>query len=378
MKRWEISGLQAGWLTAGAVALTGHALAVSHFMKAGGRDAWISGIITIPLAFLAVWSLNRLRSIFPQDTIVQYLPKVLGFAGYPVAALYTLYYFTTVFFTIRMTTDWMVDSILPETPSWVISTLYMAAISYAAVSGLDVIARINQFTLPLLTCLGMLVSISTMQAKDYRLLFPLFEKGLVPVLGSGLLSLGYYGETSILAMFDAYVRQQDRKRLFKAHAWALLFILTTFTGPLAGSIATLGYRLAINMPYPTFQHWLMVSYARFFERTDLLAVHQWLAGAYVRTALYLLMAVQGSYQLTGTGALQKRLPFRWFIPGAAAVLVALSEWAVPSQPAFDQFVLQIYLPTGAGLGIFLPPLLLGIAWARGLTRTKQGAQTHGA
>lgn len=378
MKRWEISGLQAGWLAAGAVALTGHALAVSHFMKAGGRDAWISGLVTLPLAFLAVWSFYRLRLAFPRDTIVQYLPKVLGIAGYPVAALYTVFYFAAVVFTLRMTTDWMVEAILPETPSWVIGLLYMGAVTYIAFGGLDVLARVNQFTLPLLTFLGILVSISTMQVKDYRLLLPLFEKGPAPILAAGVLALGYYGETSILAMYDAYVRPQDRKGLFKAYSFALLYIVTTFTGPLAGSIATLGHRLAANMPYPTFQHWLMISFARFFERTDLLAVHQWLAGAYVRTGLYLLMGVQGCFQLLPQGKLQKRLPAKWVLPGAAALLVVTSELLFENLLTFDAFVVRVYLPGSLYLGIILPPVLLAIAWMRGLTRTKQGAQTHGA
>jgi spore germination protein KB len=378
MKRWEISAFQAGWLTAGAVVLTGHALAVTHFMQAGGRDAWISGLINMPLLFLAAWSLYRLRLIFPRDTIVQYLPKVLGVVGYPVAAIYVTFLFGAVLFTLRMTTDWMVDSILPETPALVISGLYMAAVVYAALSGLDVLARINQFTLPLLALLGMTVSVSTMQAKDYRLLFPLLEKGPWPLLSASVLALGFFGETSIMGMYDAYVLPEDRKKLFRAYIFPLLFIVTTFTGPLAGSIATLGHRVAADMPYPTFQHWLMVSYARFFERTDLLAVHQWLAGAYVRSGIYLLMAVQGLYQLFSRTTLQKRLPAKWLIPGAAAAVVALSEKAIPSQPVFDTFVLSIYLPTTACLGILLPPLLLAIAWIRGLTRTKRGAQIHGA
>ena len=378
MKRWEISALQSGWLIAGSVVLTGHALAVTHFMQVGGRDAWISGLINLPLLFLAAWSLYRLRLIFPRDTIVQYLPKILGVAGYPVAAGYVTFLFAAALFTLRMTTDWMVDSILPETPALVIGVLYMAAVVYATLSGLDVLARVNQFTLPLLALLGMTVALSTMQAKDYRLLFPLLEKGPWPLLNASVLALGFFGETSVTAMYDAYVRPDERKKLFKVYIFPLLFIFTTFTGPLAGSIATLGHRLAADMPYPTFQHWLMVSYARFFERTDLLAVHQWLAGAYVRSGIYLLMAVQGLYQLFSQTSLQQRLPAKWLIPGVGAVLVAISQWAIPSQPAFDTFVLSIYLPATACLGILLPPLLLAIAWMRGLTRTKQGAQTHGA
>ncbi|MDF2631327.1 MAG: GerAB/ArcD/ProY family transporter [Symbiobacteriaceae bacterium] len=378
MNRWEISALQAGMLTAGAVALTGHALAVSHFMQAGGRDAWMAGPLSLPVAALAFWSFHRLRRAFPKDTLVQYLPKILGPVGYAVAALYIAYYFTVVIFTIRMTTDWMVDSILHDTPSWIMSILYMGAVAYIAVGGLDVLARVVQFTLPLLSVLGMLVSVSTMQTKDYGLLLPIFEKGLPPVLFTAFLGMGYFGETSITAMFDAYVQSADRKKLPRAYAFALLFIGMTLTGPLAGAVAALGYRVAENMPYPTFQHWLMVRYARFFERTDLLAVHQWLAGAYVRSGLFLLMSVKGVYQLFPKSKLEQRVPLKWALAGTAGIVVAISELGFGNKPFFDEFILNIYLPAGAWLGMILPPILLAIAWIRGLTRPKQGAQTYGA
>lgn len=374
MRKWEISSLQAGMLVAGIVALTGHALAVSQFIRAGGRDAWLSGIFALPMAAVAVWSWYKLTLIFPGQTVVQYLPRVLGPLGYPIAALFPIYYFTVVVFTIRMTTDWMVDTILPDTPSWVMGLLYMAAVVYPTLGGLDVLARINQFTLPLLTGLGILVSLATMQAKDYGLLLPLFENGPAPLVATTFLGMGYYGETSIVGMYNAWVGKSDRPKLLKAYLLALVFVVTTLTGPLAGSVATMGYRTAENMPYPTFQHWLMVSFARFFERTDLLAVHQWLAGAYVRCAIYLLMAVTGCCQLVN----KPQAKLTYLVPGAALLVVVLSELAFGTKPIFDEFVTYVYLPAGAYLGIFLPPLLLLVAWARGLSRKGQGAQSHGA
>lgn len=374
MKRWEISAVQSAMLISGVVALTGHALAVTQFMRAGGRDAWMSGIVAFPAVVLAHWCWYKLRRRFPGDTLVQYLPKVLGIAGYPVAVAYIIYLFTIVVFTLRMTTDWMVDSILQETPTWVMGGLYMAAVTYSALGGLDVLARTNQFLLPLLTGLGIFVSVGTIQAKDYGLLTPFFENGLQPVLAATFLGIGALGgETSVVSMYDAYVLKSEQKKLFKVYLLAIVYIIITLTGPLAGSAATLGYRVAQNMPYPTFQHWLMMGFARFFERTDLLAVHQWLAGAYVRCGLYLLMAVHGCRQLTPI----KRVSWTWLLPGAALLTVIVSESAFPNKPVFDQFILDIYLPTGLYFGIVMPPLLLLVAWVRKLGKPSQGVQTYG-
>jgi len=373
MQRWEISSTQAGMLAAGVVALTGHALAVTYFLQAGGRDAWLSGPLALPLGLIAIWSYSYLGRLFPGKTIVEYLPKLLGYLGYVVAVLYVVFLFAVLVFTIRLTMDWLVDSILPETPSWVMGFLYMASVYYLAVLGLDAIARTNQFTLPLLTVLGIFISVASMQAKDYRLLLPMFEKGLGPVFSTTLLGLGNVGELLVILMYNAYVAPGDRKKSGKAYALALLYAITTLTGPLAGSIAALGYRVAGNMTYPTFQHWLTVTFARFFERTDLLAAHQWLAGAYVRCALYLLMFGTGFNQLL-------RVKFRhtYLLAGAALAVVILSEIAFPTRTVFDEWVTRMYLPASAVLGVVLPPLLAAVAWARGMGRKAQGAKTHGA
>lgn len=374
MKKWQISSLQAGMLVAGVVALTGHALAVTHFMRAGGRDAWLAGILAFPIAVFAIWCMVKLSERFPGKTVVEYLPAILGYPGYLLSTLYILYYMTVVIFTLRTTMDWLVDTILMETPSWVMGMVYMGTVAYAALGGLDIVARINQFTLPLLTVLGFLVSFATMPEKDYTLLTPMFEHGWGPVMLVTILGLGYYGETSILMMHSAYVVKDERKKLLKAYLLALVFVVTTLTGPLAGSVATLGHRVAEIMPYPTFQHWMMVSFARFFERTDLLAVHQWLAGAFVRCALYVLMAAAGSSQIT-----KQKLNLRWTTAALAFIAVIASEMIFPTKPFFDQFVIRIYLPAGVVMGILLPPLLLGIAALRGLNPgAAKGASTHGA
>lgn len=369
---WQISALQAAMLVAGAVSLTGHALAVTFFMQAGGRDSWMSGLIALPAGAIAIWSMARLSLLYPGKTVVEYLPRVLGLAGYPLAGLYVLYYLTTVIFTLRMTTDWMVDSILMQTPSWVLGLTYMLAILYVAWLGLDTVARVNQFTLPLLSGLGVLVALGTAQAKDYSLLMPFFEFGLGPVLSATFLGLGYFGEMSILLMIGGYVRPRERPRLVTYSLIALLFVVTTLTGPLAGSTATLGYRVAEQMPYPTFTHWMMVSLARFFERTDLLAVHQWLAGAYARCALFLLMAVKG-----GTQLFRVKKPSNTPLMAVGLLVVAGAELLFPHKPFFDEFVRMVYLPAGAFLGIFLPPVLLLVAWVRSLNRTSQEVGGHG-
>lgn len=373
MKRWEISALQASLLIMGMISMSGHALTTTQFLRAGGRDTWMVGLIALPAGILAAWALTRLRLMFPSDTLVQYLPKVFGYAGYVIAALYVVYFFVVVVFTLRMTTDWMVDSILTETPSWIMGVLYIAAVAYTALGGLDVVARTNQFTLALLVGFGFLVSFSTMQAKDYRLLLPFFEKGYGPVLSAAFLCLGYYGEVSVVGIFDAYVKRKEQKQLFKWYLLALFFAAGVFTGPVAGSMATLGYRVAQNMPYPTFQHWLMVSYPRFFERIDLLAVHQWLAGGYVRCAVYLLLASRGLCQLVAV----KRVPEKWVLSAVAIVSVIVSELAWDSKPSFDRFIMDVYLPVGAYLGTLFPPVIWLVALVRGLGKASQGKQTYG-
>lgn len=265
---------------------------------------------------------------------------------------------------MRRTSDWLVDSLLPETPPPLLAALYLAAVLFLAVAGIETLARTNQVTLPLLTGLGILVSSMTMPEKDYRLLLPLLERGAAPVLHSAWLAMGILGELCLLGMFVQYVR--DPRLNLRAGLLAVAFGVMTMTGPVSGAVAVMGHQQAAGMPYPSYQHWLMISFTRFVERSDLLAVHQWLVGAYVRIGLFLFALTLGSRQLVSA---RRSL---WFAAGGGLLVWALSVFAFPDILAFDAFVTGLYLPAGAVLGVVLPPLLWALAAARGLLPGRGG------
>lgn len=357
----RISAVQCGMLVAGTTSITNHALAVTYLLQAGGRDAWLSGLIAAPLAFLAMAALVGLSRSFPRLSIIEYLPRLLGgVLGRVVGLAYIIYFLLAAIFTLRRTTDWLVDSLLPETPPWLIASLYLLACLYLALGGIEPLARMNQFTLVSLTILGMFISTMTMPQKDYGLLRPIMEHGPLPALLAGLVALGILGELCVLSMFVHYA--PPTSRTLKATLVGVLYAVVTMTGPVSGSIAALGHRQSSNMPYPTFQQWLLISFARFFERTDLLAVHQWLVGAYVRLGLFLYAAGLGLGQLTGSK--------RWRpLAAVSAVAVIISSLALfRNTISFDAFIVFIYFPAGGLMGILLPLLLWSLAAVRGMLR----------
>ncbi len=354
----EISAFQAGMVVATITAISNHALSLTYLVRAGGRDAWMAGFVILPPMLLVIAAVVSLSNAFPGRSLVQYLPKVLGPGlGHVLAGAYIIYFLLSAIFGLRRTTDWMIDSVLTETPAVVIAALYLAACLYVALGGIEILARVNQLTLPTLTIVGMFVSVMTMPAKNYQLLLPMFEYGLGPVFTSSVVALCIFGEISVLAMFTQYVK--DRQRLFKAGAWGVVYAAWVMIGPTAGAIASLGYRQAANMPYPTYQQWLLVSFARFIERTDLLTVHQWLVGAYVRTGLLIWAAAQGTSQLLGI----KR--WRLFLIGGGVLVLASSLVPFPDVTRFDVFVTRYYLPVSGFMGVLLPLLIWVVAAVRG-------------
>lgn len=364
-----INALQCGMLIAGFTSITNHALAVVYLLQAGGRDAWMGGLIGLPLAMMSVAALISLSRIFPRQSLVQYLPRLLGRgAGHILAVIYLLYFAAGIIFTLRRTTDWLVDSLLPETPPWMITGLYLVACLYIALAGIETLARTNQFTLPVLTFLGLLVSFLTGPAKDYRLMLPVLADGVGPVAAVSWTALGIFGELCIVGMFAQYV--QVRPGVLQASLVGVLYAAVTMTGPVTGAIAALSYRQGANMPYATYQQWLMISFARFLERTDLLAVHQWLVGAYVRTGLLLFAVGLGIWQLAGMGTRSRLTVGAGLLAGLLAMLL------FPNVVSFDEFAVALYLPAGALLGVVTPVLLWAVAKARGLRKEEAGG--HGA
>lgn len=285
----SIGLLQNSMIMLMCVGLMNHVLVIPMLFDKAGRDAWISILlIGVPLFIWIPMIYYILKKIKHQHLLVWLKEKYSSWVAWALIVPFLIYLFLMGFITIRETTTWLVTSSLPQTPIFATGTAFMVLCFFAARSGIKGIAILSGILLPLVIVFGYFVSFSNMKFKDYGLLRPMFEHGLMPTF-KGMI----YAGSGIIEMSILLFLQRHLKSKYKVwHLWilGLLFMYLLF-GPVTGALAEFGPFMASLQRYPAFEEWRLVKIGRHLEHVDFLVIYQWTSGAFIRIATVLFLFV---------------------------------------------------------------------------------------
>lgn len=278
-----------------SVGLANHVLIVPLLLSEATRDAWMSVIVAlaviIPWTLIPLYGLMKKLKHKPFDRwLFEHMPP---FFGWLVLGYFLVLLFLIALETLIVTSSWTGTTYLPETPTFVVSCVFLGVCLYAACSGLRTIAFVGCVLVPFVVLLGDFVMSANMPHKEYGYLLPMLEYGISPVLRGVLPCLTSFGELFMLLLFQHHLHKQ---KSFKR--WQLL-LLTVFLalltiGPVMGAISEFGPIEAEKMRYPAFSQWRLVSIGKYFEHVDFFAIFQWLSGALVRLSFTMYLLIEYS------------------------------------------------------------------------------------
>lgn len=187
-----------------------------------GRDMWISGIIGIVTVLLFAILIITIGRNFPDKTIVEYCPELLGRPlGKAVGLLISVYFFLSACSSISMYVQHLTGFLLPETPFIVVGTLHVFIICYLVWEGTEVIGRISVFAFAMAVVFYLLVFMASLSEINLYRITPLFDSGVAPVFKSSLATDTFIGMSQlIIAMILPNV--QDKKKAIGSAASGLL------------------------------------------------------------------------------------------------------------------------------------------------------------
>lgn len=286
----KITTLSAAMMILTSGGILNHVIIIPMLLQAAGRDAWLSVILT-GLIIVAVWIplmlliMKRSR----QQQLHAWLQQRLGkAASWLIAGLAAIHFFIICWLTMRDVTYWAKVSYLPNSPKAVITVTFILVILALAGAGLRSIAVANGILLPVIIVLGLFVMTANFPHKDYRLMFPLFEHGQLPLL-RGMIYAGA-GLAEVLYFVFIQHRLKSNLRFLPLAAVGLLLVELTL-GPLLGTIAIFGPEESARMRFPSYEQWRLVTFGHFFEHIDFLSIYQWLSGACIRISLALYIVL---------------------------------------------------------------------------------------
>lgn len=266
---------------------TGVLVVPSITIERAEQSAWFAALLSLPVALISLGLANALGKRFPRKTLAQYCETLLGkYLGKLAAFGFLMFLFAVSIIVTREFSDYINIMLMPETPIILLNVILLVIAIYAAVKGLEVIARIAQFILPLF--LGSIIIIASLALFDAKLgeLLPFMEHGLVPVISGATLPATLIGQIIIVTMLFPMIRTPQK--VAKAGIVALVcsgIFLTLLT---VISIATFGPKLPGDLLFPFVT---LARYIKFVtvQRLEFLVVFIWVSGIVVKVSIFLYL-----------------------------------------------------------------------------------------
>lgn len=337
-----------------SVGFLNHVVVIPVILEKSQRDGWLAvigaGLLFVLWTGVVAFIMRRTG----QEPIFDWLASRYGAAvSWTFRGGFVLFLTLSAVVTLNDTTTWTKISYLPRTPYTLIACLFCLSCLLAASCGIRAVALTNGVLLPLIVLFGFFVMSANYIHKDYSLLFPVFEHGLAPIRSGAVAACGAFSELLLVVLLQHHIVRSVR--------WPFLLLLSVTLigltlGPLTGAIAEFGPAEASKHRYPAFEQWRLVKIGSYIEHLDFLSVYQWLAGAFIRISLILILTADcipfKTAQQHKRNAWMTLLAFLYI----AATLYPLSDTLYFD--FLDRFYFQITLGFLFSVSVFLAVLAL--------------------
>ncbi|WP_166241416.1 endospore germination permease [Paenibacillus turpanensis] len=317
----------------------------SVLTKYADGNFWFSYLLAYFYGIAVVYFISKTASRFPGKDLFVSLIEWRAWAGKAVVLLYTGFYLFILIRDLRSTVDFIEISLLNHTPLPMIMVLLIATTVIAAAGKPMTFARMNELWQPFLLFIIVLLPVFLLGDIDFKYLFPVFEKGLLPPLQASWYLIPYLGEAIGLAF------------IANSQSWmprAAVIGVTIGTGALfilqATVILTLGTELPSRLLYPNYEMIRQISLTDFLDRFDLPIVGIWLPAMMVKISFSLYIVSHGLGRIFSP----KREKLMVFVLGLISGILALYLF----RDALQVFALNyVWVPFAVVLQLGLPLLM---------------------
>ncbi|WP_062305331.1 GerAB/ArcD/ProY family transporter [Alicyclobacillus sendaiensis] len=317
------------------------------------RDAWIAGFgLMLGAGMCAVIALAHVR-LFPGRTLTQAAIDALGpVIGRAYGIWFLAYGFVTLATIGREMSAFIGISVLPNTPDFLVSAIAFAVSMYLAYLGIEVVARVNEFILPLAAVVSPVLFLLAARLFDPSPFQPFLGDPAVDAWRAAVVPAFAYGLEFAIALQWVPALRTPRTLpwdivIAGAISAVALSALVTLTVGVLGEPAR-------YLNYPVLELVRAIRQGKFVERLDTLYVMGVSITLVLKLATFQLAVGEAVKDVSGSHE-------RTWIP----VPVALLGWSLSNylfRNVFDvtNFIVRVvpgYLLTTA---VLLPGVLYGI------------------
>lgn len=255
-----------------------------------GTSAWLVVLLSGLVAMAGYWGLLVLLRRFPGRSLTEICLQVWGRAGGTVAALFQVAFFLWLSgLMLREFVEGFRIAVMPRTPPSAMVLMIMGAVLFAAVKGIENVARLASYIAPLLALLTGLTVVGVVHLMDPGQLLPLFGNGVSVTLLAAIPGTSLYSEIVLLGTLAQVLRPGDvgavgtRAMLLGTLAQTLLFAVLAAVFP---------HPAQSRLYFPMLDLTRMVEVSEFIQRVEALFVFLWFFVAAFKLTVLMVAAAK--------------------------------------------------------------------------------------
>lgn len=308
-----------------------------------GASGWLL-VLALGLLYMgSAWIAARLAAKFPEETIIEYSPRLLGKGfGLLFNLVFIVHLFLVIPVNIRILQELVNISLLPGAPVWFVSGSYLLVLAYGATRPVDQIAQVNELLIEIALLIGLFVALTAFQHFEPLHLRPLLSRDQINLDKiEQLIGMTFsFGSIPVVNMVVPYIRQPWQ--VTKATLKASLVITMVYSFFTATTIGVFGYKETIELSWVALELAKSVNaQAVILERLDLVLIVSWISALFTTglIACYLVGAALGRLF-----RVRKEAAFIWGLaPVAYYLSTKLKNYFVWSQVSFYVAVLSLVI-----------------------------------
>ena len=344
-------------------------VASSTIATAAGRDAWLSGPVTIASGLVMMWVYCYLGTRFEGLTLIGMLRKVFGkWLGTIVSGGYFVYFFVTAY-GIPWYIGGFGSSVMPETPVLIPQTVFIAVIIVGLFYGIETVARASEVFITVFTVLflGFVLLVLPNAKVDYIL--PVLENGISPVLKGSIFLSAFVSIQNITVLMIYPIAVKDKKAgkkaVFKGFLWANAIVSVN----IFIAILVLGHGIVADSAFATILLAREINVMAVLTRMEYVVSVVWLLSEFVIGFLYFYATTMSASEIIGLKDHRKIiLPF-------GLIMLVISLIDNPGTIEHADYILGGYVPLAILFGFIVPVIMLAVYVVRRITNPSFGIQS---
>lgn len=248
-------------------------------VELAGTGAWLTVLVAALVAALTCLALSGLARQYPKQSLIGATEIILGpVLGTAVNLVYFAYFHFLCFTALRQFAENIASTILPRTPLPVLVFTFLAAGAYAALLGLEGIARVAWMMAPFsLITLTALLAGGWWSYHAAGFLTPVWGYGLPFSLGVGVVKSALFGDLLLAGLLVPHFRGEQRfhRIIWSSLLGAAALMFTTVVIYLAVFPWPSGARIG----FPLLEISRLIITGRWVQRLESLFFVMWVAVA---------------------------------------------------------------------------------------------------